>query len=145
MSDTRLPQTRGFLKSLFRKAGVVALAGVIMAGALVTEDAEARRMGGGRSMGRQSSTATQQHQATPPSQSMQPGQAANAPRAAPPAAPGAAAAQPARNRWLGPIAGLAAGLGIAALLSHFGMAGGVGGKVGRMPLKGPPGFCRIFF
>ena len=36
-----------------------------------------------------------------------------------PAAP-APAAQPNRSRWLGPIAGLAAGLGIAALLSHFG-------------------------
>jgi predicted lipid-binding transport protein (Tim44 family) len=31
------------------------------------------------------------------------------------------AAQPNRSRWLGPIAGLAAGLGIAALLSHFGL------------------------
>ncbi|MBN3793035.1 TIM44-like domain-containing protein, partial [Burkholderia sp. Ac-20353] len=33
------------------------------------------------------------------------------------------AAQPNRSRWLGPIAGLAAGLGIAALLSHFGLGG----------------------
>ncbi|TXG15854.1 Tim44 domain-containing protein, partial [Burkholderia territorii] len=39
-----------------------------------------------------------------------------------PAAP-APAAQPNRSRWLGPIAGLAAGLGIAALLSHFGLGG----------------------
>jgi predicted lipid-binding transport protein (Tim44 family) len=29
------------------------------------------------------------------------------------------------SRWLGPIAGLAAGLGIAALLSHFGLGEGV--------------------
>ena len=29
------------------------------------------------------------------------------------------------SRWLGPIAGLAAGLGLAALLSHFGMGEGV--------------------
>ena len=132
MSDTRLPQTRGFLKSLFRKAGVVALAGVIMAGALIAEDAEARRMGGGRSMGRQSTTAAQQNQATPPSQSMQSGQAANAQRAAPAAAPAAAAAQPARNRWMGPLAGLAAGLGIAALLSHFGLGGAFAGAMANM-------------
>jgi predicted lipid-binding transport protein (Tim44 family) len=132
MSDSRLPQTRGFLKSLFRKAGVVALAGVIMAGALIADDAEARRMGGGRSMGRQSSTASQQHQATPPSQGMQPGQAGNAQRAAPAAAPGAAAAQPARNRWMGPLAGLAAGLGIAALLSHFGLGGAFAGAMANM-------------
>ena len=132
MSDSRLPQTRGFLKSLFRKAGVVALAGVIMAGALATEDAEARRMGGGRSMGRQSTSAAQQNQATPPSQSMQSGQAANAQRAAPAAAPAAAAAQPARNRWMGPLAGLAAGLGIAALLSHFGLGGAFAGAMANM-------------
>ena len=88
-------------------------------------------MGGGRSMGRQSTTATQQHQATPPSQSMQPGQAANAQRAAPAAAPAAAAA-PARNRWLGPIAGLAAGLGIAALLSHFGLGGAFAGMMANV-------------
>jgi len=132
MSDTRLPQTRGFLKSLFRKAGVVALAGVIMAGALVTEDAEARRMGGGRSLGRQSTSAAQQNQATPPSQSMQSSQAANAQRAAPAAAPAAAAAQPARNRWMGPLAGLAAGLGIAALLSHFGLGGAFAGAMANM-------------
>ncbi len=30
------------------------------------------------------------------------------------------------SRWLGPIAGLAAGLGLAALLSHFGLPEGLG-------------------
>ncbi|MGA7816587.1 MAG: hypothetical protein WCA53_27415, partial [Caballeronia sp.] len=79
MSDSRLPQARGFLKPLFRKAGVFALAGVIIAGALLSEDAEARRLAGGRSIGRQSTTA---QQATPPSPA-QSGQAANAQRAAP--------------------------------------------------------------
>ncbi len=89
-------------------------------------------MGGGRSMGRQSATATQQNQATPPSQSMQQGQAAQAQRAQPAPAPAAAAAQPARNRWLGPIAGLAAGLGIAALLSHFGLGGAFAGAMANI-------------
>jgi predicted lipid-binding transport protein (Tim44 family) len=135
MSDSRSPQSRGFLKSIFRKAGLLALAGVIMAGAIIAEDAEAKRMGGGRSMGRQSATATQQNQATPPSQSMQQGQAAQAQRAQPaPAA--AAAAQPARNRWLGPIAGLAAGLGIAALLSHFGLGEAFAGAMANMIIIG---------
>ncbi len=47
-----------------------------------------------------------------------------------PAQPGAAAARPAApapsgpSRWLGPIAGIAAGLGLAALLSHFGLSEG---------------------
>ncbi|WP_250476270.1 MULTISPECIES: Tim44 domain-containing protein [unclassified Caballeronia] len=134
MFDSRKPQSRGFLSFFFRKAGVLALAGVIAAGAIFAETAEAKRMGSGRSMGRQSATATQQHQATPPSQSMQQGQAgqaAQAQRAQPaPAAP--AAAQPARNRWLGPIAGLAAGLGIAALLSHFGLGEAFAGAMANM-------------
>ena len=89
-------------------------------------------MGGGRSLGKQSTSAAQQNQATPPSQSMQSSQAANAQRAAPAAAPAAAAAQPARNRWMGPLAGLAAGLGIAALLSHFGLGGAFAGAMANM-------------
>lgn len=136
MFDSRTPQSRGFLNLFFRKAGILALAGVIAAGAIFAETAEAKRMGGGRSMGRQSATATQQHQATPPSQSQsmqqgqQPGQAAQANRAQP--APATPAAQPARNRWLGPIAGLAAGLGIAALLSHFGLGEAFAGAMANM-------------
>jgi predicted lipid-binding transport protein (Tim44 family) len=51
--------------------------------------------------------------------------AAPAQQAAPatPAAPmaGAAPAAAAKRSWMGPIAGLAAGLGIAALMSHLGM------------------------
>jgi len=74
------------------------------------ESAEAGRLGGGRSIGKQSSSVSQQRQA--------------APQQAPAAAP-QSAAQPQRNRWLGPLAGLAAGLGIAALLSHFGLGAGV--------------------
>lgn len=79
-------------------------------------DAEARRLGGGRSTGMQRDSVTQR-QASPPQSS---------PTAAPAAAAtaGAAAAAPKRN-WMGPLAGLAAGLGIAALLSHFGMGEGM--------------------
>ena len=69
-------------------------------------DAEAaKRMGSGKSMGTQ-------RQATPD----------KAPGAATPAtaaAPAAGAAAPSRS-WMGPVAGLAAGLGIAALASHLG-------------------------
>jgi predicted lipid-binding transport protein (Tim44 family) len=132
MSDSRTPRPRGFLNVVFRKAGILALAGVIAAGAIFSEAAEARRMGGGRSMGRQSATATQQHQATPPSQSQsfQQNQAAQPQRAQP--APATPPAQPPRNRWLGPIAGLAAGLGIAALLSHFGLGEAFAGAMANM-------------
>jgi len=96
------------------------MVGLIMAGTLASLDAEARRMGGGRSIGRQSNTV--QREATPPSQSAQPSpqsaQSAQAQRTQPTPA---ATPAPNRSRWLGPIAGLAAGLGIAALLSHFGL------------------------
>jgi predicted lipid-binding transport protein (Tim44 family) len=49
---------------------------------------------------------------------VQPGAAASQAAVPPTAAPSGA------SRWLGPIAGIAAGLGLAALLSHFGMPEG---------------------
>ncbi|MBK1681487.1 Tim44 domain-containing protein [Rhodocyclus tenuis] len=79
---------------------------------LTITDAEAKRLGGGKSLGMQRESATQRA-ATPPEAPRN----ATAPAAAP--APAAAGAAPKRN-WLGPIAGLAAGLGLAALASHFG-------------------------
>jgi len=81
-------------------------------------DAEAqRRFGGGGSFGRQSSNVMKQRQAvTPPA-------ANTVQRAAAPAAAAGAAAKSGASRWLGPLAGIAAGLGIASLLSHFGLSG----------------------
>jgi predicted lipid-binding transport protein (Tim44 family) len=97
---------------------------VVSAGAMlsVSFDAEARRMGGGKSFGRQSSNVTQQRQAvTPPAATTTPRTGA----AAAGATAGAAttAAKSGMSRWLGPIAGIAAGLGIAALLSSLGLSG----------------------
>ena len=100
------------------------LAAAVMVGvglASISPDADAaRRFGGGKSVGKQSDNVTKQAPPAAPAQ-----QATPAPQQATPGAAGAAAgaAAPARNRWLGPLAGIAAGLGIAALLSHFGMAG----------------------
>jgi predicted lipid-binding transport protein (Tim44 family) len=42
-----------------------------------------------------------------------------------PAAAPAAAAQSGMSRWMGPLAGLAAGIGLAALFSHLGMGEGM--------------------
>jgi predicted lipid-binding transport protein (Tim44 family) len=86
-------------------------AAVVIGFTLNVTDAEAaKRFGGGSSSG-------MQRQATPPAKSTQatPAQQPNA------AAP---AAQPKRS-WLGPIAGLAAGLGLAALASHLGFGEGL--------------------
>jgi predicted lipid-binding transport protein (Tim44 family) len=73
-----------------------------------TQADAAKRLGGGKSLG-------MQRQVTPPP--------AKAPQAAPaqtPAAPAAAAAATPGRSWMGPLAGLAAGIGLAALASHFG-------------------------
>jgi predicted lipid-binding transport protein (Tim44 family) len=130
MSDSGVLSPRKVKRSLVRRIGLIAMVGLIMAGSLASLDAEARRMGGGRSFGRQSNTVQQQHQATPsqPSQSnqaMQQRAQPTQPTPTPPAAPN-------RNRWLGPIAGLAAGLGIAALLSHFGMGEAFAGMMANV-------------
>ncbi|HEX5802757.1 MAG TPA: TIM44-like domain-containing protein [Azospira sp.] len=102
------------------KKFLLTLCAGIFAFSLSIGDAEARRLGGGKSSGLQRDSVTQK-QATPaPASPTQ--QTAGAPAGATqPAAAGAA--QPKRN-WLGPIAGLAAGLGLAALLSHFGLGEG---------------------
>ncbi len=86
-------------------------------------DAEARRLGGGRPAGMQRQAPPPQKPADAPTQ---PGNAATQNSTAPtagaaaPAAAGTAAAAGSRS-WMGPIAGLAAGLGIAALMSHLGL------------------------
>ena len=88
----------------------------------VAEDAEGRSLGGGRSLGAQRSSIAPNRaaQPTPPSQ---------AATTAPAAAPGAAAAPaPAGNRWLAPVAGLAAGLGLGWLIGQ----GGFGGMMGTL-------------
>jgi len=104
---------------------VSALAGVMIAGTVGW--AEAKRVGGGKSIGMQRSAPTQaapqNTPASPANPSAAPGQSAVPASAAAPAMGGAAAAAaaPAKRSWMGPIAGLAAGLGLAALMSHLGM------------------------
>jgi predicted lipid-binding transport protein (Tim44 family) len=96
---------------------------VLTLGLTLTLDAEAKRLGGGKSAGMQRQQVTQP--ATPPANNAgtgSPAQAAPAAGTAAAAAPAAAAAATKRS-WMGPIAGLAAGLGIAALASHFGFGG----------------------
>ena len=89
---------------------------------LVAGDADAaKRFGGGKSSGMQRQELSQPKAptATPATPAQAPGAAA-APARAQQAAPAAAAqAQPKRS-WMGPLAGLAAGIGLAALASHFG-------------------------
>jgi predicted lipid-binding transport protein (Tim44 family) len=91
---------KGFLASLLALA---------LGLSLLADEAQAARLGGGRNLGAQRQLTAPQRQATPPSQQQQP----------------AAAPQPA-NRWLGPLAGLAAGIGLGWLFAQ----GGFGAVVG---------------
>lgn len=93
----------------------------LLAIALPVHDAEAKRLGGG---GMKRSVPTQTTPSTPPAQQpTAPNQAAPAKPAQPQQAAAPAAAP--KRSWLGPIAGLAAGLGLAALASHFGFGAGL--------------------
>ena len=89
--------------------------------ALVPDAADARRLGGGGSVGMQRTVPPRAPTTAPPAQPA-------APAATPqvPATTGAAAAAAPRRSWLGPIAGIAAGLGIAALMSHLGLGAAFG-------------------
>jgi predicted lipid-binding transport protein (Tim44 family) len=104
-----------------RNIAIALFAAVIGLG-LFAQDAEAARLGGGRSFGMNRSTAPVQKAAPAPSA---PTNAAPTAVPAKPATPAAAPQPSGMSRWLGPIAGLAAGIGLAALLSHFGMGEGM--------------------
>lgn len=94
------------MKTLSLLAAVLALGLTLAVG-----DAEAaKRLGAGKSSGMQRESVSADKSASP-------AMAPNAARAQP--ATAAPQAQPKRS-WMGPLAGLAAGLGLAALASHFG-------------------------
>lgn len=82
---------------------IVAIAGII-------PEAEAKRFGGGRSFGTQRAAPTQP--SAPAQNNLNRQQTAQ---------PAGAAPAPRNRSWLGPVAGLAAGLGLAALFSHLGL------------------------
>jgi predicted lipid-binding transport protein (Tim44 family) len=95
------------MKNLFFAAAIA----VSSALALAPSVSDAKRFGGGSSSGMQRSMPNST-----------PAKPAAPQQAAPAAAPtGAAAPAAAKRSWMGPIAGLAAGLGIAALMSHLGL------------------------
>lgn len=120
------------MKSLFVVATAITAAATLMFAGI----ADAKRLGSGRSLGmqRQYSAPAQ----TAPTAPTRPGAASDP--VMPPAQPGTAASRAATptpaaaptapasgmSRWLGPIAGIAAGLGLAALMSHLGLSDAFG-------------------
>jgi predicted lipid-binding transport protein (Tim44 family) len=104
-------------------AATLAAAALVFA---LPHDADAKRFGGGASSGMQrnlparSAADAPAKPAAPAATPKETAQLGNA--AAPAAGATTAAANAAGKRsWLGPVAGLAAGLGLAALLSHLGL------------------------
>lgn len=87
---------------------IISLFAVLFTFGFGVADVEAKRLGGGGSSG-------MQRQATPPTAPQQ-----NLNRQQGAQQPATAGAQPKRS-WMGPLAGLAAGLGLAALFSHLGL------------------------
>ncbi|MEW6253041.1 MAG: Tim44-like domain-containing protein [Planctomycetota bacterium] len=85
---------------------LISLFAAMLSFGLLAPEADAKRMGGGKSFGMQRSAPAKQD-------------AAPAPQRQQSAAPAQAAPQ--KRSWMGPIAGLAAGLGLAALASHLGL------------------------
>lgn len=103
------------------KATALSLTVALSAFAAFPMDVEAKRLGGGGSIGRSAPSAPQK--SMPSNNQVAPAQQqATKQTAAPAQTPQAA---PKRN-WLGPIAGIAAGLGLAALFSHLGLGEGMG-------------------
>jgi len=113
--DALEPETDPAMTKKLVLALSIAIAGVSTLA--LPQWAEAKRMGGGGGAGMQRSLPPR---AAPDAVPARPAQA---PTAAPAVAGAGAAAAAPRRSWMGPIAGLAAGLGIAALFSHLGLGG----------------------
>ena len=90
---------------------------------VLMNSAQAKRLGGGGSIGK--SSPSYSRQAMPPAN-----QAAPASRPAQPAAPAPA------SPWRGILGGALLGLGVGALLSHFGMGEAAAGMIGTMLMIG---------
>jgi predicted lipid-binding transport protein (Tim44 family) len=118
---------------------LLALALSVTALAMLAE-AQAKPMGGGRSFGRQSSNVTRQSAAPAPTQ------AAPRPAAAPAPTPAPAPAIPPKpaSPWKGILGGALLGLGVGALLSHFGLGGAMGGMLGSLLMIGLLAMAGLF-
>ena len=100
---------------------------------------EAKRLGGGGSIGKQSSGASRQAQSP-----MQQNQAAAAKPAAPASTAAAGAAAPKPSPWKGMLGGALLGLGLGALLSHFGLGGAMASMISTLLMVALFAFAAMF-
>ena len=119
------------------KSLILALSMAVAAAGLLPVSADAKRIGGGTSSGMKREM---------PARSAPDAVPAKPAQAAPAAAPAAAGVPPAapKRSWMGPLAGLAAGLGIAALMSHLGMGAEFGNFI-MMALLAVVAFVAVRF
>ncbi len=120
-----------------------ALAVALVATAVPTES-EAKRLGSGRAAGMQRNMPARTAPDAPPPKPATPAQQGTAQQAAPATAGAAPAAAAPKRSWMGPLAGLAAGLGIAALMSHLGLSEAFGNFL-MMALLGVAAVALIAF
>src|SRR4051794_30289120 len=109
---------------------LVTLLVAVSALSVVVSDAQAKRLGGGGSYGKQSQSVSRQSAA--------PAQNQAAPTMAKPAAaptPAAPTVKP-PSPWKGILGGALLGLGMGALLSHFGMGGALASMISTMLMVG---------
>ena len=91
---------------------------------MVVTDADAKRLGGGGTIGKQAQPMSR------PAPTAAPAPAQAAKPAAPAAAPAPAVKPP--SPWRGILGGALLGLGLGALMSHFGLGGALGGMLGSL-------------
>jgi predicted lipid-binding transport protein (Tim44 family) len=89
------------------KQFLIGLFAVFVGFGLTAQDVEAKRLGGSKSFGMQRTAPAKQDAAPAPQRQQD--------------APASPSATPQKGSWMGPVAGLAAGLGLAALFSHLGL------------------------
>jgi predicted lipid-binding transport protein (Tim44 family) len=112
------------------KRFLVTLMIAVSALSVAVTEAQAKRLGGGGSFGKQSQSVSRQ--------SLSPSQSQAAPAAAKPAAPAptpAPMAKPA-SPWKSMLGGALLGLGLGALLSHFGLGGALASMISTMLMIG---------
>lgn len=114
----------------------IALMVVASAMSMVVSEAQAKRMGGGGSFGKQSQGVSRQAPSQQASQAAKP--------AAPPAAAPAPAAPKPASPWRGILGGALLGLGLGAMLSHFGLGGAMASMISTILMVALLAFAAMF-
>lgn len=124
------------------RLSVLAVVAAFLSLGTLPTDAEAKRLGGGGSFGRSAPSQFQKTPTTPPTATPQ--RTAPNQQATNPAGSAAGTAAAPRNRFLGPLGGLAAGLGLAALFGYLGFGAGMAEFLGTLLMIGLAVFAVLF-